>query len=69
MSSPKESDWERLLRIGQYLSGKPRYVIKLVAQKDVHPIHAYGDRDFAADVVSRKSTSGGLVCLWDHVVK
>ena len=69
MSSPKKSDWERRMRIGQYLAGKPRYVIKLVAQKDVHSIHAYGGRDFAADVVSRISTSGGLVCLGDHVVK
>ena len=69
MSSPKKSDWERLLRIGQYLAGKPRCVIKLVAQKDVHSSNAYGDNDFASDVISRKSTSGGLVCLGDHVVK
>ena len=69
MSSPKKSDWEKLLRIGQYLRGRPRYVIKLVAQKDVSSINAFGDSDFAADVISRKSTSGGLVCLGDHVVK
>lgn len=69
MSSPKKSDREKLLRIGQYLSGKPRYVIKLVAQKDVHSINANGDSDFAAEVVTRKSTSGGLVCFGDHVVK
>ena len=69
MSPPKKSDWDKLLRIGQYLSGKPRYVIKLVSQKDVHSINAYGDSDFAADVVTRKSLSGGLVCLGDHVVK
>ena len=69
MSSPKKSDWEKLMRIGQYLRGKPRYVIKLVAQKDVCSINAFGDSDFAADATSRKSTSGGHVFLGDHVVK
>ena len=69
MSSPKKSDWEKLMRIGRYLLGRPRYVIKFVAQKDVCAINAYGDSDFAADVKTRKSTSGGLVCLGDHVVK
>ena len=69
MSSPKKLDWEKLVRIGQYLAGRPRYVLRYVAQKDVCSINAFGDSDFAGDVVSRKSTSGGLVCLGDHVVK
>ena len=69
MSSPKRSDWEKLIRIGKYLLGRPRYVIKFQAQKDVCTINAYGDSDFAGDVLTRKSTSGGLACLGDHVVK
>ena len=38
-------------------------------QKDVHAINAFGDSDFAGEIESRKSTSGGLACLGDHVVK
>ena len=69
MANPKRSDWDKLVRIGRYLLGKPRYVMKFMYQKDVHAINAYGDSDFAADVETRKSTSGGLVCLGDHTVK
>ena len=69
MANPRKSDREKLIRIGKYLLGKPRYVIKLSPQKDIDPINAYGDSDFAGDLTTRKSTSGGLACLGDHVVK
>ena len=60
---------EKLVRLGKYLVGKPRYVIVYKRQKDIHAIHAYGDSDFAGEVDTRKSTSGGMVCLGDHTVK
>ena len=44
-------------------------MIKYAAQKDVAAVHTYGDSDFAGDQITRKSTSGGLCCLGDHVLK
>ena len=38
-------------------------------QRDVHCINGFGDSDFAGEVETRKSTSGGMTCLGDHVVK
>ena len=43
--------------------------MRFTSQKDVAAIHAYGDSDFAGDQVTRKSTSGGMACLGDHVLK
>ena len=46
-----------------------RYVIKYGKQEQVHAINCYGDSDFAGEVETRKSTSGGLMMLGDHPVK
>ena len=57
------------MRIGKYLKGRPRYVIMFKPQKDVFATNAFGDSDFAGEIDTRKSTSGGLVCMGDHVIK
>ena len=49
MSSPKKSDWDKLVRIVKYLKGKPRYAIMFRPQKEVHCINGYGDNDFAGE--------------------
>ena len=69
MATPRHADWEKLVRIAKYLKGRPRYVTMFRPQRDVFAINAFGDSDFAGEVDTRKSTSGGLVCLGDHVVK
>ena len=69
MATPRHADWEKLARIAKYLKGRPRYVTMFRPQRDVFAINAFGDSDFAGEVDTRKSTSGGLVCLGDHVVK
>ena len=38
-------------------------------QRDVHAIHSFGDSDFAGEIETRKSTSGGICCIGDHTVK
>ena len=38
-------------------------------QRDVDGINGFSDSDFAGDVETRKSTSGGTVCVGDHMVK
>ena len=69
MANPKQSDWTKMMKIAKYLKGKPRYAIMYRPQRDVHCINGFGDSDFAGEVETRKSTSGGMTCLGDHVVK
>ena len=69
MAIPRQSDWDKLLRIAKYLVGRPRYVIKYAIQNHVYSLNCFGDSDFAGDVVTRKSTSGGIMCLGDHAIK
>ena len=69
MATPRKSDWDKMIRIVKYLKGKPRYVIMFKPQRDVYCINGYGDSDFAAEIETRKSTSGGMICLGDHLVK
>ena len=69
MSNPKVSDMEKLKRLGRYLKGKPRYIILYRQQSSVYSINGFTDADYAGDTVSRKSTSGGALCIGDHCVK
>ena len=54
MAVPRIEDWEKLMRIGKYLKGRPRYIIMFKPQKDVFAINAFGDSDFAGEVETRK---------------
>ena len=69
MANPRKADWEKIMKIAKYLKGRPRYVIFFRPQTNVYCINGYGDSDFAGEVSTRKSTSGGMTCLGDHVVK
>ena len=46
-----------------------RYVIKYAKQEQVHAINCFGDSDFAGEVETRKSTSGGVMMMGDHPIK
>ena len=69
MANPKLSDWERLKRMGRYLVGRMRYVIMYHFQKDTYAINAFSDSDWAGDLASRKSTTGGCLMIGDHCIK
>ena len=43
--------------------------MSMADKKDVHAIHSFGDSDFAGEVETRKSTSGGICNIGDHTVK
>ena len=62
---PRQSDYEKLVRIAKYLLGHPKFAI----QKGVHSLNCFGDSDFAGEMSARKSTSGGILCLGDHAIK
>ena len=69
MATQRQSHMDKLIGIAKYLVGKMRYVIKYGKQEQVHAINCYGDSDFAGEVETRKSTSGGLMMLGNHPVK
>ena len=69
MANPRQSHWEKLLRLAKYLLGRKRYVTKYAYQKNVYALNCFGDSDFAGEIETRKSTSGGLMCIGDHTIK
>ena len=69
MASPAALDWLKLKRIARYLAGVPRYIQKYVWQHPVSLVNAYADSDWAGDKISRKSTSGGILMIGEHLIK
>ena len=69
MANSKQSDWDKLVRLAKYLLGHKRYVMTFAIQRGVYSINCFGDSDFAGDATTRKSTSGGIMTLGDHVIK
>ena len=69
MASPKAKDWKAIIRIGKYLKGKPRMIMKFGWQKEVMIASTYSDSDWAGCKRTGKSTSGGVLTIGRHVVK
>ena len=69
MSRPKKSHWKMLNRIGRYLVGRPRVVIKFDWQVEQDIITAYTDSDWAGCIRTARSTSGGIITVGSHVIK
>ena len=69
MSCPKAEDWHALKRIGKYLKGRPRLVMKFGWQAQIVTAVTYTDSDWAGCAKTAKSTSGGLVTLGKHLIK
>jgi len=69
MSSPDNQDWIALKRLGRYLLGKPRMVTHYKYQNSMDTITVSVDSDWAGCVRTRRSTSGGVLRLGQHVVK
>ena len=69
MSAPLKAHWHMLDKIGRYLIGRPRLVMKFPWQKKTEVITAYTDSDWAGCPKTSKSTSGGIVCIGSHVIK
>ena len=69
MAKPKVKDWHALTRLGKYLKGRPRMIIKYEWQEDQGMITTYTDSDWAGCVVTAKSRSGGIVTAGKHTIK
>ncbi len=69
MSSPKKRHWRMLTKIGRYLVGRPRMIMKFPWQVKQEMVTAYTDSDWAGCSKTSKSTSGGIIMIGDHVIK
>ena len=69
MSKPTTGSLRRLRGIGRYLKKHPRLVWKYHMQTEQTEIAVRTDADGAGCRRSRKSTSGGNICIGDHCIK
>ena len=69
MSKPRMKDMRDLKRLGRYLIGRERTVTTFRRQEGVKVIDVWADTDYAGCTETRKSTSGGVVMLGQHVIK
>ena len=59
MSAPRENHWTALVRIGRYLRGRPRLVMKFGSQDESSIATTFTDSDWVGCRRTAKSTSGG----------
>ncbi len=69
MSRPRIKDWPLLNKIGRYLRGRPRLILRFPWQVLQSVVTGYTDSDWAGCSRTAKSTSGGIVTIGDHVIK
>ena len=69
MSSPTHKSWEKMVRVGRYLKGRPRLRVWYKFQEEPDGVTTHSDTDWAGCVRTRKSTSGGCVMMGGHSVK
>ena len=69
MSLPGELHMNSLGRLGRYLVGRPRLILRYRWQSMPSGLTTYTDSDLAGCPTTAKSTSGGIVCIGGHTVK
>ena len=69
MSAPTDHDWNSIKRLARYLIGSTRAVQTFRWQSVQKTLKTYVDSDWAGDKITRKSTSGGAMCIGEHMIK
>ena len=69
MSAPKVRSMRKLKRLARYLLGVPKLTIRFEQIEEAKFIDVYTDSDWAGDRTTRKSTSGGILCVGGGVLK
>ena len=69
MARPRQKNWDALMRLGKYLKGRPRMVLKYEWQATEGTVTTYTDSDCAGCTETAKSTSGGIVTIGQHQIK
>jgi len=69
MSKPRNIDYRRSVRLGRYSRSKMRVVNKLNYQKNFKFMDIWTDTDQSGCLETRKSTTGGVIMLGNHLLK
>lgn len=69
MSRPNAHHWLLIKRMGRYLKKVPRLVQTFDWLTEITDITGYSDSDWAGDLLTRKSTSGGACMIASHTIK
>ena len=69
MSSPTKRSWEKMVRVGRYLKGKPRLRIWYKYQDEPSVVTTHSDTDWAGCKRTRRSTTGGYASYGTHLLK
>ena len=69
MSNPTAGDWAAVKRLGRYLVDKTRVKVRIPYQEAVRKLVVWVDTDYAGCRKTRKSTSGGVVMIGNHLIK
>ena len=69
MSEPTEHDWNKLVRLGRYLAGRPRVLLWYKHQQEPTCVEGHSDTDWAGCKRTRRSTTGGYLSYGSHVLK
>eukprot|EP00973_Karenia_brevis_P081866 11349902-Karenia_brevis.AAC.1 len=69
MSQPTMHDMAKLKRLGRFLKGHPRTTIQYKWQSGQDAVTIFTDANWAGDKISRKSTSGGVITVGQHLIK
>ena len=69
MSSPCHGDWVMLERVGKYLKMKLRLIISYTWRDPGQDLVVHSDANWAGCNSTRRSTSGGIIRLGQHLLK
>ena len=69
MGSPRQCDTRKLVRFGKYLVNRPRVVTTYDYQSWNGYLNIWLDIDYAGCRETRKSTSGGVIMLGNHIIR
>ena len=69
MARPTRRGQKRLKRLARYLAKVPRVFWKFGWQRRQNHIKVYTDSDWAGCRKTRRSTSGGIIMIGDHLIK
>ena len=69
MAAPTRGGWRKLKRLGRYLVGKPRAILRYELQEEPGMLTGFSDSDWAGCKRTAKSTSGGAIMRGAHMIK
>ena len=69
MATPTRAAWDKMVRVGRYLRGKPRVRVWYHYQEEAQAIVTHSDTDWAGCRRTRRSTTGGYTSYGTHLLK